>query len=66
MGLFNKSKLPVVKIGWLDLKIISLCGVFIGLILAKVIPGLIDISIWWFVVLGVICLVRVWYVLLKK
>jgi asparagine N-glycosylation enzyme membrane subunit Stt3 len=66
MGLFRRSGLPEVKIGWLDLKLVSLCGVFVGLILALLIPALLEISLWWYVVLGALCLVRVWYVLLKK
>ena len=66
MGFFKRSQLPTVKLGWLDLKLVSLCGIFVGLILAKVIPGLVDVSIWWFIILGLLCLIRVWYVLLKK
>ena len=66
MGIFRKSKLPQVTISWLDLKISGLCGIFAGFILMMLIPQLLEVSIWWFVILGVLCLVRVYYVILKK
>jgi len=66
MGLFKKSALPEVKLDWLDFKLTSLLGIFIGLILPRIIPQLMEISIWWYIVLGLLCLIRVWYVIMKK
>jgi len=66
MGLFKKSALPEVKLGWLDFKLTSILGIFIGLILVRIIPQLMEISLWWYIVLGLLCLIRVWYVIMKK
>ena len=39
---------------FIDLKLIVLMGVFLALIVVKLIPGVMNLSIWWFVGLFVI------------
>jgi len=41
-------------------------GIFVALILAKLIPEIMDINIWWFVTLLVICTIRPFYVFFIK
>jgi len=48
---FNKQ---IKKMNWIDTKIIGLLGVFWGLLLATIFPGLITISFWWYLLVLVI------------
>ena len=66
MGLFAWSNDRVKRLGLWDFKLGNLAGVCIGLILAKVISGLVDINIWWFIGIGALCLFKVYYALFKK
>jgi len=50
----------------IDIGLIKLVGIFAGLFLAKLIPQLMNISIWWYVALIIICGVRPFYVVIKR
>jgi len=66
MNIFKWADEKVKKLNLIDVKMLAIIGVCIGLILAKLIPSILDISVWWFVVIGVLLLVKVYYVLLFK
>jgi len=52
----------VKKFGILDVKLAQGIAIFVALIVAKVIPEIMDINIWWFVALLVICAIKPLYV----
>jgi hypothetical protein len=45
-----------------DLKLVQACAMLVALIVVKLIPDIMTISIWWFVVLLVLCALRPIYV----
>jgi len=49
-----------------DIKLVQGIGIFVALILAKLIPEIMDISIWWFVALLVLCTIRPLYLIFIK
>ena len=66
MTLWEHMNARVKKFNILDVKLAQGVGIFVALILAKLIPEIMDISIWWFVALLVICAVRPVYVFFIK
>ena len=66
MKLFEWVSDRVKKLHWIDIKLIVITGICTGLILAKLIPSLLTVSIWWFVAITVLCLLRIYYVILFK
>ncbi len=66
MAFFQWANNSVKKMGWIDVKLVAFAGVFIGVILIKWIPSILDINIWWFIVATVLCLARVYYILFFK
>jgi len=54
------------KLGIWDTKLVALAGICIGLILAILIPAIVNVSIWWYIIIGILCLIRVYYVILFK
>ncbi|MEW5924977.1 MAG: hypothetical protein AB1746_13415 [Candidatus Zixiibacteriota bacterium] len=44
-----------------DIKLLQGIGIMLGLILAKLAPGLLNISIWWFIGVMIILIVRPFY-----
>ena len=66
MGLFQWANEKVKQFTWLDVKLIALVGICIGLVLAKLIPGILNISGWWFIVIGALFMSRVFNVIFFK
>lgn len=66
MKLFEWVSDRVKKLHWIDIKLIVIAGICTGLILAKLIPSLLTVSIWWFVAITVLCLLRIYYVIFFK
>lgn len=66
MGLFKWANEKVKKLTFVDVKLVAFIGICIGLILAKLIPDVLNLSLWWFVAIGVLFLLRVYYVILFK
>ena len=62
MGLFEEMTLRVRSIDMFDVKLAQGAAGFFVLIIAKLIPEIMDISIWWFVVLLIICAAKPFYV----
>ncbi len=66
MGFFGWANEKVKRLTLIDVKLVAFAGICMGLILAKLIPSILSISIWWFVAIAVLFLFRVYYVLLFK
>ena len=45
-----------------DLKLLQATVMFLAIIIVKLIPRILEIDIWWFVVLLVLCLIKPFYV----
>jgi hypothetical protein len=56
----------VKKMGWIDLKLMGLACMLIGIILVKWIPSILKINVWWFALITILCLGRVYYILFFK
>ena len=63
MKLFQWADKRIKKLTLIDVKLFALAGMAIGIILAKLIPCMYDINIWWFVLIGGVSLIRVYYVI---
>jgi hypothetical protein len=52
------------KFTFVDVKLIQFCGILMGIILAKFVPSLLQLSIWWLLAMALIFAVRPVYVFL--
>lgn len=66
MTLLQYANNRVKKFSIFDLKLTQLAGIFVALILVKLIPEIMEINIWWFVVLLVLSAIRPIYVFFIK
>ncbi|MBI4721516.1 MAG: hypothetical protein HY769_00685 [Candidatus Stahlbacteria bacterium] len=66
MGIWENMNKRVKKLSILDVKLAQGAAMFAALIVAKLIPQIMDISIWWFVVLLVVCIIKPFYVFYIK
>jgi len=66
MELFNWANEKVKKLSAIDVKLIALIGICLGLILVKLIPSVLSLSAWWFVIIGGLFSLRVYYVIFFK
>ena len=62
MGLMNWLNQRVRKLSVFDVKLAQGVAMFLALIIAKLIPDIMDINIWWFVVLLILCVIKPFYV----
>ena len=62
MGLLEDMNQRVKKFDLVDIKLAQMTAMFVGLIIAKLIPEIMNVSIWWFVALLVLCAIRPFYV----
>jgi hypothetical protein len=46
------------RLGILDTKLVQGAAIFFALIIVKLFPQVMDISIWWFVFLAVVCAIK--------
>ncbi|MFQ5906044.1 MAG: hypothetical protein ACE5JA_05675 [bacterium] len=63
MGIVRYMNERVKRFTIWDVKLAQGIGVFAALIIAKLIPRIMDINLWWFVVLLVLCAIRPLYAL---
>ena len=63
MGLFKWANEKIKKLTFVDIKLVSFIGICVGLILAKLFPAILTINIWWFVAIGALFLLKVYYVI---
>ena len=62
MGLFENLNRGVRKFDVIDIKLAQGAAMFFALVIAKLIPDILDINICWFVVLFVLCAIKPVYV----
>jgi hypothetical protein len=62
MGLADWLNQRVRKMSILDVKLAQGVAMFLALIIAKLIPDIMDINVWWFVVLLILCVMKPFYV----
>ncbi len=62
MGLLEDMTRRVKKFDIIDVKLAQGAAMFFALVIVKLIPDIMDLSIWWFVVLLVICAIKPVYV----
>ena len=58
MGLLEELDRRVRKFSFVDVKLAQGAAMFGALIIAKIIPDIMDLNIWWFIVLLVICAIK--------
>ena len=46
------------RLGIVDTKLAQGAAIFVALVIVKLVPEILDLSIWWFVGLGIACAVR--------
>jgi len=46
------------KFGWIDVKLLGIVGVMIGFILVKLFPGILNVSIWWWIIIAIILYIK--------
>jgi len=61
-GIWENMNKRVKKFSILDIKLAQGAAIFGTLIVVKLIPQIMDINIWWFVALLVICMIKSFYV----
>jgi hypothetical protein len=66
MSFFSEMNARVKRFGIVDLKLAQFIGIFAALIIAKLVPQIMDISIWWFIILLVLVSIRPLYILLTR
>ncbi|MHC4501100.1 MAG: hypothetical protein ACYS21_18530 [Planctomycetota bacterium] len=66
MRILDYFNARVKKLNIFDVKLVQGAAMFFALIVVKLIPQIMDISIWWFVVLTVLCVIRPMYVFFIK
>lgn len=64
MGLFKWANDCVKKLKWIDVKLCSLYGMFLGVIAVKLFPVILDYSIWYYVGAAALVALRLIYVIL--
>jgi len=62
MGLLEDMDQRVRKLGIVEVKLAQGAAMFFVLIIAKLIPQIMDINVWWFVALLVVCAMKPFYV----
>ena len=66
MGFISNMNQRVKKLNIFDVKLAQGAAMCVMLIIAKLIPQIMEISIWWFVVLLVLCGIRPMYTFFIK
>lgn len=64
-GLLASLNDRVKDFGVLDIKLAQGAAIFVALVVVKLIPEIMTISIWWFVALMIICAIRPVWLFLK-
>ena len=62
MGFIDRMNQRARKLSVFDLKLAQGAAMFFALIIAKLISQIMDINVWWFVGLGILCAIKPWYV----
>lgn len=62
MGLLEDMNQRVKRFSLIDVKLAQGAAMFLALIIAKLIPDIMDLSIWWFVGFAILCTIKPFYV----
>lgn len=57
-GLIQCLDQQVKHFSFVDVKLLQLLGIFLGIVLVKLVPQILEINIWTFVILAVACAVK--------
>jgi len=63
MAILSNVNERVKRFSIIDIKLIQCIAIFVTLIVVKLIPGIMNINIWWFVILLVISAIKPLYVM---
>ncbi len=66
MGLLEYMNQRIKKFSIFDEKLAQAAAIFFALILVKLYPRILDVNIWWFVILLIICAIKPLYVFYIK
>jgi len=66
MTIFEDMNQRVKRLTIFDIKLVQACAMLVILIIVKLIPQIMMLSIWWFVALLVLCAIRPLYVFYFK
>ena len=66
MKLWDEMNQRIKKFGIIDEKLAQLAAIFFALIVVKLIPQIMNLSIWWFVGLLIACAIKPLYVFYLK
>ncbi|MBC8174182.1 MAG: hypothetical protein H8E82_00795 [Candidatus Marinimicrobia bacterium] len=66
MNLFDAINERVKKLTIWDIKLLQIAAIFVALIIVKLIPSIIQVSIWWFVILALLTGAKPFIKLLKN
>ncbi len=62
MGLFGWMDERVRRFGIWEKKLAQGAAIFFALIVAKLVPQILTVSVWWFVILAALCAIRPIYI----
>ena len=66
MGLVSWMDQRVRRLGIWDLKLAQCGAMFLALIIAKLVPQIMTVNVWWFVAAAALCAIRPVYVVLGR
>ena len=46
------------RLGILDTKLVQAAAIFFALVIVKLVPQIMNVSIWWFVLLAIVCAIK--------
>ena len=66
MSLLEDLNQRVKKFSFIDIKLAQAASIFFALIIVKLIPQIMNVCIWWFIVLLILCAIKPVNVFLSK
>lgn len=58
MDVFENMNQRVSKLGLIDMKLAQGCSIFLTLIIVKILPEIMNVNIWWFIGLLILCAIK--------
>jgi len=58
IGLMEYLDRKVRKFSFIDVKLVQLLGVFLGIIVVKLVPEILDLSLWALILMAALCAVK--------
>lgn len=66
MGMIRFFNDRVKRFSIFDVKLVQAAAFFFALIIVKLVPDILNVTIWWFVALALVCAIRPMYLILSK